>query len=379
MSYQPVTNQTFIPYTTPVPSTWLNGVNNLVNGFIPISQSGTEQIYAQHGAKINRFGDRLFVGDAVVNDGLYPTASPDWLSVLQTPTFGVNGGAVPFAMLASLTNNAGGSGITAGAQTKYFTNAGSAAIGIQAFGYANNGTYAADAWGYYGEAHRLNNGDGNIYGIEIAVCNQGNTVVQLPYDGPVGLSTGIQIDSGNSFGTAQLPGQSSASSAITIVQNTSDNSAPFLRGIIFSNNSLKAYAGGLSEAISFYQGNTLQWYAPGDVQTSSLLCSGTTQNGAQEIAFQEGNLGILQRQNGAYIASFGVVSNAVNYLFFTGSTTGNPPVIAAGGSDVNINLKLQPQGSGLLQFGTYTAGTFSQTGYITIVDAGGTTRRLMVG
>ena len=77
-------------------------------------------------------------------------------------------------------------------------------------------------------------------------------------------------------------------------------------------------------------------------------------------------------------------ASAVNYLNLTGSATNavvttNAPTISAQGSDTNINLKLATKGTGVLQFGTYTAGALSSTGYITITDAGGTSRRLLVG
>jgi hypothetical protein len=72
-------------------------------------------------------------------------------------------------------------------------------------------------------------------------------------------------------------------------------------------------------------------------------------------------------------------ASAVNYVQATGGSTGNPAVLAAIGSDTNVNLKLVPQGTGTLQFGTYTAGVVAQAGYITITDAGNTSRRLLVG
>lgn len=45
----------------------------------------------------------------------------------------------------------------------------------------------------------------------------------------------------------------------------------------------------------------------------------------------------------------------------------------------NTNIFLKPSGTGKIKFGTYTAGAaLASEGYITIVDAGGTTRKLMV-
>lgn len=47
--------------------------------------------------------------------------------------------------------------------------------------------------------------------------------------------------------------------------------------------------------------------------------------------------------------------------------------------DANVDLKLVPKGTGNIRFGTYAAGAATDsTGYITIKDAGGTARKLMV-
>jgi hypothetical protein len=70
---------------------------------------------------------------------------------------------------------------------------------------------------------------------------------------------------------------------------------------------------------------------------------------------------------------------AVNFFQVYGSPTGSSPALNAIGTDTNINIIFTPKGSGTLQFGTYTAGIVAQAGYITITDAGGTSRRLLVG
>ena len=72
-------------------------------------------------------------------------------------------------------------------------------------------------------------------------------------------------------------------------------------------------------------------------------------------------------------------ASSVNYLNATGAATGSAPSIFSGGSDTNVDIALYPQGTGVLRFGTYTAGALSATGYITIKDAAGNTRRLLVG
>jgi hypothetical protein len=128
-------------------------------------------------------------------------------------------------------------------------------------------------------------------------------------------------------------------------------------------------------------------------------------------------------------------TSAVNYVQVTGGTTGNGAVISAQGSDGNVNLrlaskgtgvfqvttdtnsfigfnilnratsgdsyfqiqrnlgyadlqvtgatdadlKLTPNGVGVVRFGTYTGTILTPTGFIEIKDSGGTTRRLLVG
>jgi hypothetical protein len=103
---------------------------------------------------------------------------------------------------------------------------------------------------------------------------------------------------------------------------------------------------------------------------------------ASLLIFSTGTLGNIQfaTNNSAQLqATVSHTNSAVNNLNFTGAATGASPTISAQGSDANINLRLTPKGTGVLQFGTYTAGVVTQAGYITITDAGGTSRRLLVG
>jgi hypothetical protein len=103
------------------------------------------------------------------------------------------------------------------------------------------------------------------------------------------------------------------------------------------------------------------------------------------IAFtlrSKGTFGVtFQSSAGSNIADFlpTYLGFGVNFPRFTNAIAGSAPELSAQGSDPNINLKLSTKGTGVLQFGTYTAGIIAQTGYITITDAGGTSRRLLVG
>jgi len=77
--------------------------------------------------------------------------------------------------------------------------------------------------------------------------------------------------------------------------------------------------------------------------------------------------------------NIGNTASTVNYLRVDGGATGNAATMSSVGSDTNIDLALTPKGTGVLRFGTYTAGILAQAGYITIKDAAGNTRNLLVG
>jgi hypothetical protein len=88
---------------------------------------------------------------------------------------------------------------------------------------------------------------------------------------------------------------------------------------------------------------------------------------------------ILTNNTGTRAAKFTYTASSVNWVQMTGAAAGASPSYAVAGSDTDIDLTLTPKGAGNVRFGTYTAGVLTPTGYITIKDSGGTTRRLLVG
>jgi hypothetical protein len=93
----------------------------------------------------------------------------------------------------------------------------------------------------------------------------------------------------------------------------------------------------------------------------------------------KGTFGIVLATGGGWQFSVANTASAVNYLQATGGATGASATLLAQGSDTNIDLALTPKGTGVLKFGTHTAGILAQSGYITIKDAAGNTRNLLVG
>jgi hypothetical protein len=87
-------------------------------------------------------------------------------------------------------------------------------------------------------------------------------------------------------------------------------------------------------------------------------------NGARNAEFTYGN------------QSAGVNGNHVKML---GNAAGTAPAYSVEGTDTDIDIAFTPKGAGAVRFGTYTGTILTPTGYITIKDSGGTTRRLLVG
>jgi len=110
-----------------------------------------------------------------------------------------------------------------------------------------------------------------------------------------------------------------------------------------------------------------------------IQVTGAATGAAPVISVQgsDANRGLDIQAKGTGTINFG--SQRANYLRVDSASASNSPVFSAQGSDTDIDLTLTPKGAGNIRFGTYTAGVLTPTGYITVKDSGGTTRRLLVG
>ena len=313
-----------------------------------ITQALTGQFYQANGAIVNRVADRLFVGQAVLQSGnlvlpvLQGTAG-GWLDYYQAliglePTAG--------AQLASITDSPGQSGVMGAARSLNFTVSGQSAIGLNGYTYNNHATLGTGAWAIYTESYRWTTATSNTFGLEVATVQQtGVTVLQTPYTGNPGATVGIQLDSGSGWDAALQPGLVSGTAAVTIVQNTSDNSAPWLKGIIAIKNSIVDNGAGLHEVIAMPIAYGFQWYNTSGGQTSSISSSATSATNAASIIFGTNGMEVAGAASGAPVAAFVPIASAVNYINIQSAATGNPPSVSAVGSDTNINLVLSPQGT----------------------------------
>jgi hypothetical protein len=110
-----------------------------------------------------------------------------------------------------------------------------------------------------------------------------------------------------------------------------------------------------------------------------VLSSQGSSTNISPVITSKGSGAVILQTGGVTQVNVAHTASGVNFVQLKGAITGSPINISAQGSDTNIDLSLTPKGTGLLTFGTYTAGILAQAGYITIKDAAGNTRNLLVG
>lgn len=67
-----------------------------------------------------------------------------------------------------------------------------------------------------------------------------------------------------------------------------------------------------------------------------------------------------------------------DYLTIQGTAGGGIANVGTAGASANIDIAINPKGSGKVRFGDFVAGSSAVTGYITIKDASGAERKLAV-
>lgn len=160
----------------------------------------------------------------------------------------------------------------------------------------------------------------------------------------------------------------------------SENPVPTQAGIVFGARSVDGCDGvnGVAEVMSFAKGHYLRWYATGGVATSLFYSTATTLAGSILMEMAEGQLSVSNCSTGGRLMEVMNSTTYVNFLRVLPAATGGPVALVAQGTDANVDLQLTPKGTGLARFGTFTGtGDVVCNGYITIKDAGGTTRKLM--
>lgn len=126
------------------------------------------------------------------------------------------------------------------------------------------------------------------------------------------------------------------------------------------------------------------------VESSYIIgfTSGTVSGSSADVKLVRDGAGILAQRNSTNAQShkvYGTYTDSSNYTRLSLAATSTTMAIAAetaGTGADDIDLALTPAGAGNVKFGTYSAlgaeGPGEQTGYITIKDSAGNTRKLAV-
>ena len=330
--------------------------------------------FTANGAVIQRMTDRLMVGGAALNDCASPNVYQDWLTTFQIGT-GLSAGSITSAQFATLnsgsTSETGAVGIVAGIQSLNFASASTNAIASTSIVVNNNATYATTGWALYAEAHKTNATSSSVYACELDTRTLVTSINPTPFQ--QGNVVGLQIASGCGVSAT---GQFDASCAIQI----ENNPKKFRVGINFGSASIVGTDGitGTGIAIALAKGHQVAWYNSAGNQVGSIISTCAAGANSTNLNFTDSGLQITNNA-GNNISFFASGATAANYFTFYANSAGNPPTLSVSGSDTNVDLFLSCQGTGVVRYGTYTAGVVAQAGYITIKDSGGTTRRLLIG
>lgn len=331
--------------------------------------NATNKFFVGEGAAISRLNDRVFMGGATVNDGAYPNVQQDWLTQFQVAA-GVANGSIDGSQAASLTNNSSESGIglLAGSRTSQFTSGGDA-IGLASFALNNNPSYGTSAWAFYGEAHALESNAPYTYTAEFDIRAMVPQTAPSPYS--PSQSTGLLLAAG-----AGLPstGQYSPATALWIMPNP----MPFQAAIVIGNNAVVGVSNnvGKAAAIQLAKGHQIQWFSASGTPTGNIFSSATQSNGIAQLNFENNIFYVQSQATGSSQLAISILDNAANALQLEPALTGSPVIVAALGTDTNIDIQLAPKGTGLIWVGPYTASTIVPTGYLEVKDSTGTLRKI---
>ncbi len=327
--------------------------------------AATGHFYADLGATVTRYGDRLFVG-AATNDQAKADRSQttDWLSATMAAT-SIGAYAVWGATTASLSRF-GTIGILGASRTSdALANTGMlgytpSSIGIASWGIDDDTSAprTTTTYAYYGEAWRL---AGVTYQPSFAMELEGvefgaaHTGIANPYHPNVGggVST-LQLGSGG--------GQSSGAVVdIASFISTVSNPARAQIGIVFGATSLTGTNGtagdsGYASAVVLARNHGIEWRTPETVSgnqgvNTGLFIRSTVSAAANGTRIEAQDSGfVLSNASGQLLFSVNTAATPTNTLYVqAGSGTGAAGLYVAEGSGGSPNLGLYPASGGELQ------------------------------
>lgn len=355
-----------------------------------LEQSPTAFFYANQGAKIDRFNDRVLIGaDATVQDGNATPSPRTWAGLQAFPDFTY---LDSLSQLEVLSTIGGVAGVFAARSSDIAPATWTGCFGIVTLGL-NDSTLGQEAWGIYAPAFMADASAFYTAGMETDVCAAAgltsatsNAYLTVPNH----LVTGLSIGAGNEYG---LVGPiSPASAAISIFPAATHDAIAgtgglFRKGIVFQADVLVGSNGsvGTATAVEMGKGQQLVWKSDqpntsigGVVRSDNVnplyqtrVIMSTTQfkiNGVLADLVTEQTLFAVDPLPGGVAACVPFVSP---------TETGGQAIFGAQGTDTDIDVRLLTKGTGLVWLGrsalsATVPGNFSATHAIPVRDGSGT-------
>jgi len=321
--------------------------------------------------RIWRMRDRVFVGNATGMGPNRQNTNDTWV-----PDSASGANWAPRDSQFVVMHDRGGLAVTGMSRTSDSDGIGTppAAIGVAGF-VINDSSASQSGWALYADvqhegATRLS------FGLEVAGKNKSSDYVPTSYGLNYGVH-GLWLAGGGDATYGGAPTNPSTS-AISIIPNASTWNA----GIVFGASALTGTDGvtGTANAIEMAKGHIVRWRGPSGINGATIMSDVATSGKQVGVLFNDDAV-VFTGNEGTPIGRVirGASGTPANYVQLSSNASGNGPRVQAVGTDTNVDLRLVPQGTGVVSFGTLTAiGAETITGYITIKDSGGTLRKLAV-
>lgn len=254
--------------------------------------------------------------------------------------------------------------------------------------HAANHDAGGRGWGIYLDVVRMS-GAGTTWGGEFQIVNKGPS--PTAGDGAPGTTPKGRFVTGATraltLGSGADPTVHATAYPIDVALYIAPNGSTFWNGITFGPDSLEAWADGKRRAMNMESNGTrISWWSAGasagnpyEQFSIEANVTGAAENRQSMIANDNGITFNNDAGHPYFFINNGPDTQEVNFISIASAETGDPARIYAGGIDTNSDILLQPAGTGVMRFGTHTTiGAETLSGYITIKDAGGTTRKIGV-
>jgi len=323
--------------------------------------------------KILRLRDRVFVGDAAASTG---NRNGTQGGIVPDSTVGANW-AFRDAGLMSATDKGRMPLVGFASNLNMDTTPGEPTETIGVAGFAVSTKSDRGVWAGYFDVQIEATGTKGGLGMEIAVKNKTGSVNDVTaYFAPSNSIAAIWMPAG---GDTSYGGSPNADNDVGVYFGSSVSSGrKWKKAIVFNQNAITGTDGvtGTGIAVELAKGHIINWRAPGNNAGFTLYSSVATAGKDVQLIAQDNAFAFLGGGS-ANLLSLASVASAANYLQLGNTVAGGAPFVKALGTDTNIDLRLIPQGTGVVRFGyavttATVAANFSATRTLKITDSTGT-------